>query len=32
MANGLVKTGARLWIQQDMTAYAKLKKSPEYYE
>jgi glyoxylase-like metal-dependent hydrolase (beta-lactamase superfamily II) len=28
----MTKTGARLWIQHDMTAYAKLKKSPEYYE
>lgn len=28
----MIKTGARLWIQHDMTAYAKLKKSPQYYE
>jgi glyoxylase-like metal-dependent hydrolase (beta-lactamase superfamily II) len=28
----LKKTGARLWIQHDFTANAKLKKSPKYYE
>lgn len=26
------KTGAQLWIQHDMVAHAKLKKSPAYYE
>lgn len=28
----LKKTGAQLWIQHDMTANAKLKKAPAYYE
>ena len=28
----LKKTGAQLWIQHDITANAKLKKSPQYYE
>src|SRR5262245_28846341 len=28
----LKKTGAQLWIQHDLTAYRKLKKSPAYYE
>jgi N-acyl homoserine lactone hydrolase len=28
----LKKTGAQLWIQHDLTANAKLKKSPNYYE
>jgi N-acyl homoserine lactone hydrolase len=28
----LAKTGAQLWIQHDITANAKLKKSPQYYE
>ena len=28
----LKKTGARLWIQHDFTANAKLKKAPAYYE
>jgi N-acyl homoserine lactone hydrolase len=28
----LKKTGAQLWIQHDMTANAKLKKAPAYYD
>jgi glyoxylase-like metal-dependent hydrolase (beta-lactamase superfamily II) len=28
----LKKTGAQLWIQHDLTANQKLKKSPQYYE
>src|SRR3984893_5239539 len=28
----LKKTGAQLWIQQDLNGNAKLKKSPEFYE
>ncbi len=28
----LKKTGAQLWIQHDITANAKLKKSPQFYE
>jgi hypothetical protein len=29
----LVKeTGAQLWIGHDLVGFAKLKKSPEYYE
>ena len=28
----LKKTGAQLWIQHDLTANAKLKKAPAYYE
>lgn len=28
----LKKTGAQFWIQHDLTANAKLKKSPAYYE
>jgi glyoxylase-like metal-dependent hydrolase (beta-lactamase superfamily II) len=28
----LAKTKARLWIQHDFTAHAKLKKAPEYYQ
>jgi glyoxylase-like metal-dependent hydrolase (beta-lactamase superfamily II) len=28
----LKRTGAQLWIQHDLTANAKLKKAPEYYE
>ena len=28
----LKQTGAQLWIQHDLTATAKLKKSPAYYE
>jgi glyoxylase-like metal-dependent hydrolase (beta-lactamase superfamily II) len=28
----LKKTGARLWIQHDFTANAKLKKAPAYYD
>ena len=28
----LLKTGAQLWIQHDIVANAKLKKSPQYYD
>jgi hypothetical protein len=28
----LAKAKARLWIQHDFTAHAKLKKAPEYYQ
>jgi hypothetical protein len=28
----LKRTGARLWIQHDLTASARLKKAPEYYD
>ena len=28
----LKKTGAQLWIQHDLTATAKLKKAPEFYD
>ena len=28
----LMKTGAQLWIQHDLTAHGKLKKAPSYYE
>ena len=28
----LKKTGARLWIQHDINAHAKLRKAPQYYE
>ena len=28
----LKKTGAHLWIQHDLTANAKLKKAPDYYD
>jgi N-acyl homoserine lactone hydrolase len=28
----LKKTGAQLWVQHDLTANRKLKKSPEFYE
>ena len=28
----LTKTKARLWIQHDFWAHAKLKKAPEYYK
>lgn len=28
----LKKTGAQLWIQHDLTANAKLKKAPDYYD
>lgn len=28
----LTKTGARLWIQHNLPAHAKLKKAPAYYE
>jgi N-acyl homoserine lactone hydrolase len=28
----LKKTGAKLWIEHDITANAKLKKAPQYYE
>jgi glyoxylase-like metal-dependent hydrolase (beta-lactamase superfamily II) len=28
----LKRTGAQLWIQHDLTAHAKLKKAPEYYD
>jgi N-acyl homoserine lactone hydrolase len=28
----LMKTGAQLWIQHDIAANAKLKKSPQYYD
>jgi len=28
----LLKTGAQLWIQHDIAANAKLKKSPQYYD
>ncbi len=28
----LKKTGAQLWIQHDYVGFAKLKKSPQYYE
>ena len=28
----LKRTGAALWIQHDLTAHAKLKKAPEFYE
>ena len=32
METYLKKTGAQLWIQHDITGYAKLKKAPEFYE
>ena len=28
----IVESGAELWIQHDATAYATLKKSPDYYQ
>jgi glyoxylase-like metal-dependent hydrolase (beta-lactamase superfamily II) len=28
----LTRSGARLWIQHDLLAHAKLKKAPEYYD
>jgi N-acyl homoserine lactone hydrolase len=28
----LKRTGAQLWIQHDLTAHAKLRKAPEFYE
>jgi glyoxylase-like metal-dependent hydrolase (beta-lactamase superfamily II) len=28
----LKKTGAALWIQHDLTAHARLRKAPEYYD
>lgn len=28
----LAQSGARLWIQHDLLAHAKLKKAPEYYD
>ena len=28
----VAKTGAQLWIQHDSPGYAKLRKSPEYYD
>ena len=28
----LMRTGARLWIQHDLTAHATLKKAPQYYD
>jgi N-acyl homoserine lactone hydrolase len=28
----LKQSGARLWIQHDLTAHAKLRKAPEYYD
>jgi hypothetical protein len=28
----MAKTGAQLWIQHDVLGYAKLKKSPAYYD
>jgi glyoxylase-like metal-dependent hydrolase (beta-lactamase superfamily II) len=28
----LTKTGAQLWIQHDLTAHAKLRKAPEFYD
>jgi glyoxylase-like metal-dependent hydrolase (beta-lactamase superfamily II) len=28
----LMRTGARLWIQHDLTAHAKLRKAPRFYE
>ncbi len=28
----LKKTGARLWIQHDLTAMAKIRKAPAFYE
>lgn len=28
----LMRTGAQLWIQHDLTAHAKLKKAPQFYE
>jgi hypothetical protein len=28
----LKQTGAQLWIQHDLTANAKLKKAPAYYD
>jgi glyoxylase-like metal-dependent hydrolase (beta-lactamase superfamily II) len=28
----LAQSGARLWIQHDLVAHAKLKKAPDYYD
>ena len=28
----LKRTGAALWIQHDLTAHAKLRKAPEFYD
>jgi len=28
----LKRTGAALWIQHDLTAHAKLKKAPDFYD
>ena len=28
----LMRTGAQLWIQHDLTAHAKLRKAPQFYE
>jgi N-acyl homoserine lactone hydrolase len=28
----LTRTGAKLWIQHDLTAHGMLKKAPAYYE
>jgi glyoxylase-like metal-dependent hydrolase (beta-lactamase superfamily II) len=28
----LTRTGAQLWIQHDLTAHAKLRKAPQFYE
>jgi hypothetical protein len=28
----LSETGARLWIEHDSADYARLEKSPQYYE
>jgi len=28
----MMRTGARLWIQHDLTAHAKLNKAPQFYD
>jgi glyoxylase-like metal-dependent hydrolase (beta-lactamase superfamily II) len=28
----MMRTGAKLWIQHDLTAHAKLRKAPQFYE
>ena len=28
----IAKTGAQIWIQHDVLGYAKLKKSPAFYD
>ena len=28
----MMRTGAQLWIQHDLTAHAKLRKAPQFYE